>query len=109
MRDVDRAGVLVDVDEDDRDVLEDAGVDARVDEREEAARVEDARVDDALAARVVALPDVDARDGRAAALDSGSDFWAEAQARAASMVPAPMAAATGHSISPRAASRPSPP
>lgn len=34
---------------------------------------------------------------------------AEAQARAASMVPAPIAAATGHSMSPMAASRPSPP
>ncbi|MEV7967455.1 hypothetical protein AB0O34_15945 [Sphaerisporangium sp. NPDC088356] len=111
-RDVDRAGVRVDVDEVDRavrDVLADAGVDAR----DVEARGVAARDVDALEARGVALPvvavDARARDGRSVALDSCSDFWAEAQARAASMVPAPMAAATGHSISPMAASRPSPP
>ncbi|WP_405141745.1 hypothetical protein OG589_31915 [Sphaerisporangium sp. NBC_01403] len=106
----------MDVDEDARDVrdLEDAGVDARVDDaRVVDARVDDARVDAARDARVVARPvdgvvREDARaEGRWAAMGSGWDFWAEA--RAASMVPAPIAAATGHSNSPKAASKPSPP
>jgi hypothetical protein len=73
----------------------------------------EALVDDALVDAVLEALGVDVRalDVRSAGLDSGCspDSLAEAQARAASIVPAPIAAATGHSISPRAASRPSPP
>ncbi|GAA3837928.1 hypothetical protein GCM10022226_70130 [Sphaerisporangium flaviroseum] len=77
----------------------------------EAVRALDAlaRVAGCSDAGVAAL-DVRGVADRLAGVGAGSaccPCWA--QARAASMVPAPMAAATGHSISPKAASSPSPP